>query len=569
MATPVRITFLGGLGRIGRNCAVLDSDGALLLVDCGQMFADDTTPGVDAILPDFTMLRERAGDIAGVIATHGHEDHIGALGYLLRDDAFEGRRVPIIGTAFTLGLVRHKLDEARVLSRAELVVVADNERRSFGPFDCEFLPVTHSTPSGVISVIRTAQGAIVHSGDLKIDPAPVDDRLTDLSRLEDISQHEGIRLLLADSTNADQPGRTRPETAIGQVLRQVFEAHPDKRITVASFASHVHRVQQVADLAVEYGRVVVPLGFSMVRNSKLARDLGLMSVPTAHLGEPDDAEKLDPAEVCVVCTGSQGEPRSALWQMVTGESRWVTLGEHDVVVFSSHPIPGNEAAVARLRNELTRLGVTVVHSGQLDVHTSGHAKQDELADFHRAVRPEWFVPVHGEYTHLAEHAALARRLGMPAGNVVLCEDGDTLVVADDGCHVEAGGPQRRVYVDGTIGDVDDETLRERTILGNGGFVAVFVRVDLASRTVLAPPVVTSRGWSRDGIVGRLEDEVRAAVIEAVADVLEENGVTAGLVERAVRRAAGSTVGERTRRRPMIVPVVAVAGQRGEPHHPRD
>jgi ribonuclease J len=568
MTNPVRLTFLGGLGRIGRNCAVIEAEGKLLLIDCGQMFSDDTTPGVDAILPDFSLLDERAADIIGIIATHGHEDHIGAIGYLLKGRAFDKGRVPIFGTPFTLGLVRHKLDEARVLNRADLTIVHDNDRRQIGPFDCEFLPVTHSIPSGVISVIRTPQGIIVHSGDIKIDPAPVDHRMTNTDRLREIARDEGVRLLLADSTNADQPGRTRPETAIGPVLRDIFEAHPDKRITVASFASHVHRIQQVADIAVEMGRMVVPLGFSMVRNSKLAGDLGLFTVPSASMGESEDAEALDPTLVCIVCTGSQGEPRSALWQMATGESRWVKLGTHDVVIFSSHPIPGNEAAVARLRNELTRMGVTVLHSGQVDVHTSGHAKQEELAEFHEAVGAEYFVPVHGENTHLYEHAALARRLGTPAANVLECLNGDSVVLADDGLTIEHGEPGPLLYVDGTIGDIDDDTLKERLVLGIGGFVAVFLRVDLETRRVLAPAAVTSRGWTKDDLVGELEDEVRAAVIAAVADVLESANPTKNHIERAVRRAAGSTVGERTRRRPMIVPIVAIAGVYGEPpRHP--
>ncbi len=556
MPGRVHVRFLGGLGQIGRNCAVIEAEGKLLLIDCGQMFADDATPGVEAILPDFTFLRERAADIVGCIATHGHEDHIGALPYLLRDVSF-----PVFATPFTLALVRHKLAESRLLDQAELVPLADGDRRRIGPFDCEFLPVTHSTPSGVISVIRTPQGVIVHSGDLKIDPSPVDDRLTDLGRLEEISRAEGVRLLLADSTNADSPGRTKSETHIGDVLAGVFTAHRDRRIIVASFASHIHRLQQVADLAVKQGRIVVPVGLSMVRNIKLARDLGLMHIPDAHIADADHAERLDPSQVCVMCTGSQGEHRSALWQMVQGESRFVSVTADDTVVFSSHPIPGNEAAVARLRNGLARLGAEVVHSGQLDVHTSGHAKQDELADFHRAVGAEFFVPVHGEHAHLHAHAKLARQIGMPERHVVVCVDGQSVTLDEHGL---SRGPElsgAMVYVDGRVGGVDDHVLHERRVLGENGFVAVFAVADPTDGAIVGRPTILSRGWAKDDDLDELEDAIAAAVIDSVREAMSTREPTRQNIERAMRRGAGSTVAERTRRRPMIVPTVTFVAKR--------
>lgn len=549
MPAPVLVRFLGGLGRIGRNCAVVEAEGKLLLIDCGQMFGDDDTPGVDTILPDFTFLHERAGDIVGCIATHGHEDHIGALPYLLRDVTF-----PVFATRFTLALVRHKLAETNLLDRSELVEITDGERRRIGPFDCEFLPATHSTPSGVISVIRTPQGIIVHSGDLKIDPTPVDDRLTDLGRLEAIAADDGVRLLLADSTNADSPGRTKSETHIGDVLAGIFSANRERRIILASFASHIHRLQQVADHAVAQGRVVVPVGLSMLRNVKLARDLGLMHIPDAHIADSEAIDRLPPEELCIICTGSQGEYRSALWQMVEGESRYVKITSDDTVVFSSHPIPGNEASVARLRNGLARLGAEVVHSGQLDVHTSGHAKQDELADFHRVVRPEFFVPVHGEHAHLAAHAKLARGLGMPDANVLVCTDGQSIELTDAGI---AHGPElsgRMIYVDGRVGGVDDDVLHERRILGEHGFVAVFVVVDEDGELVDAPCVV-SRGWAIDDDLDDLEDAIVEAVRNGLDQMSDSREPTRENIERVVRRAAGSTVADRTRRRPMIVPVV--------------
>jgi ribonuclease J len=547
---PVVLTFLGGLGQIGRNCAAIEVDGDVMLLDCGQMFGDDMTPGVETILPDFSYLREEGRRIVGLVCTHGHEDHIGAIPYLLRDHSF-----PIYGAAFTLGLVRHKLTEAGLLDRTELRVLTDNDRRHIGPFECEFLPVTHSTPSGFITVIRTPQGVVLHSGDLKIDPSPVDGRLTNLDRIVEIARTEGVRLLLADSTNADQPGHTRSESQIGPVLEGVFDHAIGRRITVASFASHIHRMQQVADLAVARGRVVVPLGLSMVRNIKLARDLGLFRVPDASIADAETIVDLDPARTCIMCTGSQGEPRSALWQMVNGENRFVKLTSDDVVIFSSHPIPGNEAAVARLRNGLARLGADVVHSGQLDVHTSGHAKQGELAVFHHAANAEWFVPVHGEHAHLAAHSKLARELGMPAERVLVCLDGDRVVLDEHGLSRLDPTSAAEIYVDGSVGGVDTEVLRQRRLLGVGGFVAVVVDLDLARRRIVDGPLVESRGWSTDRDRDELHGEVAAAVHDAVVGALGDDEVDVDVLTRVVRRAAGSTVSQRTRRRPMIVPVV--------------
>jgi ribonuclease J len=549
----VELTFLGGLGQIGRNCAALEVDGEVLLIDCGQMFGDDLTPGVETILPDFTYLRDPARHVIGLICTHGHEDHIGAVPYLLREMSF-----PIYGTAFTLGLVRNKISEAGLLDRAELQILTDNERRKIGPFDCEFLPVTHSTPSGFITVVRTPQGVVLHSGDLKIDPSPVDGRLTNLARIEEIARDEGVRLLLADSTNADQPGETRSETQIGPVLAGVFDEAEGRRVIVASFASHIHRLQQVADLAVARGRIVVPLGLSMVRNIKLARDLGLFHIPDAFLADAETINDLDPATTCIICTGSQGEPRSALWQMVSGESRFVKLTSDDLVVFSSHPIPGNEASVARLRNGLARLGADVVHSGQLDVHTSGHAKQGELTVFHRAASPEWFIPVHGEHAHLAAHAKLARDLGMPADHVLVCLEGDRVVLDAAGITREEPTSAAEIYVDGSVGGVDSEVLRQRRLLGVGGFVAIVVTVELVKRRIIDGPIVESRGWSTDGDREKLHGFVAAAVQQGVNVMLDDADVDADALARVIRRAAGSTVSQRTRRRPVIVPVLHIA-----------
>ncbi|MGI9608286.1 MAG: ribonuclease J, partial [Acidimicrobiales bacterium] len=410
MADPVRITFLGGLGDIGRNCAVLESNGRMVILDCGQMFADETQPGVDSILPDFTYLVDNADRIDGCVVTHAHEDHIGGLTYLL--EAVPGLELDFYGTAFTLGLVRHKLGERNLQSRANLHELNDGDTRRIGPFDCEFLPVTHSTPSGLITAFTTPQGIILHSSDFKLDHTPVDGRITDLARIGALSIDPGIRLLLADSTNANTPGQSSSESEVGGVLRSLFHEHRDQRIIVGAFASHIHRVQQIADAALEQDRTLVTLGRSMKRNVALARDLGLLKIPDNRIADIADADEIDPLRTCIVSTGSQGEFRSALTLMASGESRWVTIGPQDTVIFSSHPIPGNEAAVGRVRSGLARQGATIVHSGQVDVHTTGHGKQQELLALHAVANPDLFVPVHGEYEHLVGHAELAIRRGM-------------------------------------------------------------------------------------------------------------------------------------------------------------
>ena len=415
MAAPVAVTFLGGLGEIGRNCAVIETAGRRVLLDCGRMFAGDDLPGVDSVLPDFEWLLDKGG-VEACVATHAHEDHIGALPYLLERLSF-----PVYGSGFTLGLVRHKLAEAGLLDRAELREVRDGDRFNAGPFECEAMPVTHSVPGGFITAFSTPQGLILHSSDFKLDLTPVDGRRTALSRIGALADDPGVRLLLADSTNADDPGSTRSERDVGDVLREAIGREEGRRVIVGAFASHIHRIQQVIDAAVGTGRTVATLGLSMQRNVGLARELGLLRVPDHALRDITDIEGIDPAKVLIVCTGSQGEPRAALTQMAEGASKWVEIGDRDTVIFSSHPIPGNEAAVGALRNGLARRGARVLHTGNLNVHTSGHGKQQELKVLHSAASPQWFVPVHGEYEHLVAHARLATRdgHGLRAGAAVL------------------------------------------------------------------------------------------------------------------------------------------------------
>lgn len=362
MPKPVTITFLGGLGEVGRNCACFELDGRIVLLDCGLLFPGPDMLGIDLVLPDFTWLRENADRVEGAIITHGHEDHAGGLAYLLRELSF-----PIYGSALTLGIARNRIDEAGVLDRTELIPVADGERRQIGPFDCEFIPVAHSVPHGFATAFHTPQGVILHSGDFKLDLTPVDGRTTDLARIGEMAKGDGIRLLLADSTNAEEPGHSASETSVGEVLRDLFLANRGRRIITACFASHLHRIQQVADAALECGRIVATLGLSMRKNVQLAREMGLLTIPDHALLDVSEIGDIPDGELCVISTGSQGEPMSALALMAAGENKWLRVGANDTVILSSHPIPGNEASVSKVIDGLYKLGADVVHSGMAHV----------------------------------------------------------------------------------------------------------------------------------------------------------------------------------------------------------
>ncbi len=550
MTAPVTVTFLGGLGQIGRNCAAIETEGRIVVLDCGQMFAGDDLPGVDAVLPNLDWLIQNGDRIEACIATHAHEDHIGALPYLMRHLSF-----PIYGSPFTLGLVRHKLKEAGLIDRAELRTVNDGDRLKVGPFDCEFIPVTHSIPSGNITAFHTDQGVILHSSDFKLDLTPVDGRRTNLSRIGSLGHSPGVRLMLADSTNADRPGSSTSERSVGAVIRSIMRENEGRRMIIGSFASHIHRLQQIADAAVDTGRVVVTLGLSMRRNVKLAREVGVLRIPDHAIRDIEDIDDLDPARICVVCTGSQGEPRAALTQMALGTSRWLKLDSNDTVVFSSHPIPGNETAVASVRNGLARLGAKVIHSSQVDVHTTGHGKQQELRTLHSVASPEYFVPVHGEYAHLVAHKELAYSMGMDDEHVMLCEDGDRIELNDEGLLRLDSVRSDDIYVDGTVGDLGTTVLGERRTLGDDGFVSIVVHVDLERGEILAGPDVVSRGWVEQPALGAHETAVADAVERELNAAFDDSDIDLkGLAQRA-RRAAGRTVNDRTRRHPMIVPVV--------------
>jgi len=553
MAAPVKVTFLGGLGEIGRNCACIEVDDRIMLLDCGLMFPDTDMLGIDLVLPDFSYLRDNAERIVGCIATHGHEDHVGGLSFLLRELSF-----PIYGSPLTLGLARNRIEEAGLLDRTEFVPVRDGERRQIGPFDVEFIPVTHSVPYGFATAFHTPQGVLLHTGDWKLDLTPVDGRLTDLARIGSISDQYGIRLLLSDSTNADQHGHSRSESTVGSVLYDLFHAYEGRRIITTCFASHVHRVQQIADAALAFDRTIATMGMSMKKNVRLAREMGLLHIPDHALRDIDDIADLDPAKVCVISTGSQGEPMSALSLMAAGENRWLKLGPDDVVIMSSHPIPGNEAPVSKVIDGLVRLGTEVVHSGIEDVHATGHAKQEELKTLLSITRPDWFVPVHGEFRHLVSHARLGRRMGVADDHVLICEDGDHLRLDDKGLHRAGRVPAGFLYVDGIIGDVGAGVLRDRRVLAEEGVVVVIVAVDVETGAIITGPEIITRGWVYAPEAEDLLDQCAEKVRDAVKEAFNHDATDIESLQRHVRRAAGKFVNEQTRRRPMIVPVVMEA-----------
>ncbi len=547
---PVRVTFLGGLGEIGRNCLALEQDGRIVVVDAGLMFPEPTMYGVDLILPDFRWLIERRDRVDGIVLTHGHEDHTGALRYLLADV-----RVPIYGSAMTLGLARHRLTEAQMSGQVSFVEVADGERRRIGPFEVEFIPVTHSVPGAHALAFRTEAGVIVHSGDFKLDSTPIDQRRTDVKRLAALGS-EGVALLLADSTNAEEPGFVASERTVGVTLRRLFLERPDRRLVVACFASHLHRVQQVIDVAREQGRRVALMGRSMEANVKLARRLHQLRADAGDFIDLALVDDIEPGKVCVICTGSQGEPMAALTKLSRGDGRVMQLTDHDTVVLSSHPIPGNEWSVGRVIDDLHRLGAEVIDSSKEPVHASGHARQGELRWLHQLLAPRNFIPVHGEYRHLVHHAALARSMGLGPKHVLICEDGDQIEVGVD-LHRSGRVPAGLHYIDGSAGDLDERPLEERRMLAEFGVVMVTAAIDPEARELAQPVRASARGWFN----GESDREILAAIVEAVRGALGEALASGDVDEesltRVAQRATGRLLGQRFRRQPVVLASVAV------------
>ncbi|MFC5927172.1 ribonuclease J [Micromonospora vulcania] len=541
----LRIIPLGGLGAIGRNMTVFEYDGKLLIVDCGVLFPDVEQPGVDLILPDFGPILDRLADVQAIVLTHGHEDHIGAVPYLLAHKP----DIPLVGSQFTLALVEAKLAERRI--QPYTLTVREGGRERLGPFECEFFAVNHSIPDALAVAIRTPAGLVLHTGDFKMDQLPLDGRITDLAGFARLGA-EGVDLLLSDSTNAEIPGFVTPEREIGPVLDSIF-AKAKGRIIVASFASHVHRVQQVFDSAAEHGRKVALIGRSMVRNMGIARDLGLLNIPAGLVIGIEEATTLPPEQIVLMSTGSQGEPMSALGRMASGDHRHITIAPGDTVVLASSLVPGNETSVYRVINRLARAGAVVVHKDVAKVHVSGHAPAGELLYLLNVVRPSNLMPVHGEWRHLRAHARLGIESGVAADRVVLCEDGDVVDLVEGRASLVGHVKSRYVYVDGlAVGDVSESLLTERRILGDGGFIATTVVVDSVTGKVVAGPTLSAKGFSED-------PEAFNPVIPLVTEALNRaaaDGITdPHQLQQIVRRTVGRWVNDAYRRRPMIVPTV--------------
>lgn len=540
----LRVTPLGGLGEIGRNMTVFEYGGRLLIVDCGVLFPEEEQPGIDLILPDFTSIRDRLDDIDGIVLTHGHEDHIGGVPYLLREKA----DIPLIGSKLTLALIEAKLQEHRI--RPYTLEVKEGHRERIGPFDCEFIAVNHSIPDALAVAIRTPAGLVVHTGDFKMDQLPLDGRLTDLRTFSRLGE-EGIDLLLSDSTNAEVPGFVAPERDISTVLRQVFAA-ADKRIIVASFASHVHRIQQIVDAAQEYGRRIAFVGRSMVRNMGIARELGYLKVPPGLVVDVKTLDDLPDHEVVLVCTGSQGEPMAALSRMANRDHQ-IRIVEGDTVILASSLIPGNEHAVYRVINGLTRWGANVIHKGNAKVHVSGHASAGELLYFYNICQPRNLLPVHGEWRHLRANAELAVQTGVPGDRIVIAEDGVVIDLIDGKAKIAGKVQAGYVYVDGlSVGDVTESNLKDRRILGDEGFISIYLVVDSSTGKIISGPSIHSRGSG-------IEDSSFAAVLPKIDEVLArsaQDGVAEPhQLQQQIRRTVGKWVSDTYRRRPMIMPVV--------------
>jgi ribonuclease J len=544
---PTRVIFLGGLGEVGRNMFAVESQGSIIVIDAGLSFPSDEMLGIDLVLPDFTYLAERADDVLAVVLTHGHEDHVGALSWFLRDVP-----VPVYGTPLTLGLARRRLDEFGV--KAKMHEIAAPGNLELGPFRCHFIAVSHSIPDAIAIAVDTPDGRILYTGDFKIDASPIDGRHTDLETFAALGT-EGVDLFLCDSTNADEAGRTGSEALVGDKLREIFSSAP-RTIVVACFASNLHRVQQVCTAAEAVGRHVAFVGRSMVANAEVGRELGHLIVGRDTVVDIGDIDHLPPDKIVIICTGSQGEPLSALSLISAGEHKLVRVEENDTVILSASPIPGNESSVHRVINGLYRAKASVFHGERDGVHVSGHAAADELREMTSIVRPRHFIPVHGEFRMLTIHSQIAQEAGVPESSITLCEDGDVIELRAG--KVKRGDKVRSgtILVDGLgVGDVGPVVLRDRKVLSGDGIVICVVTIDSRTGELLAGPDIISRGFVFEDEARDFLDEAEDRVEDALKALERERVTDWQAIKKACRRALGEYIWKETRRRPMIMPIV--------------
>lgn len=544
----VRIVPLGGIGEIGRNMTVFELNGRILIVDCGVLFPEESQPGVDLILPDFEYIKDRLADVDGIVLTHGHEDHIGAVPYLLR----LRKDIPIIGSELTIALIEAKLAEHRI--KPYVMVVEEGDVEQIGPFECEFVAVNHSIPDALAVAISSVAGTILHTGDFKMDQLPLDGRITDLRAFARLAD-DGVDLFMVDSTNAEVPGFVRSEAEIGPVIENVF-SQSKGQIVVASFASHIHRVQQVLDAAHKFGRKVCFVGRSMVRNMGIAEELGYLDVPDGILVDLKKAPNVPDDEIVYMSTGSQGEPMAVLSRIASGSHKSISVGPNDTVIFASSIIPGNENSIFRLINGLTKLGARVVHQGNANVHVSGHSAQGELLYCYNIVEPEYVMPVHGEARHLVANGAIAVKTGVAPENVLLTEDGTVVDMHDGECAIVGEVPCGHIYVDGSsVGEIGESELKDRLTLGEEGFIALFAVIDGQKRSIITGPHIQARGMAEDDSVF---DDILPDVTTALEDALASDSADTYQMQQAMRRVIGRWVARKLRRSPMIIPTVIEA-----------
>lgn len=545
----LRVIPLGGLDEIGKNMTVLEFGPDMVVIDAGIMFPDDDHPGVDLILPDYSYILKRRDKLRGIVITHGHEDHTGALPFLLKD---LGAPVPVLGTKLTLGLVGNKLEEHKI-KKPKLREIKAGGHVTLGAFGLDFFAVNHSIPDGVGVFVRTPVGNVLHTGDFKLDQTPIDGRLTDFAALTKFGR-QGVMLLMSDSTNAETKGTTRSEAEVGHALRDII-AEADQRVIVASFASHIHRLQQICDAAVQNGRKVAVTGRSMLQNTKVARELGYLHIEEDDIIDAFEMGDMPSDEVVVLCTGSQGEPLSALARIANGDHRTISVEDGDTVIISASPVPGNEKAVSRVINRLAKAGANVLHKSNADVHVSGHAASEDLKLMLNLTQPEYFVPIHGETRHMTAHARHAQAVGVPREYTFIMDNGDCLEIDDEGARIVERVESGVVYVDGmTVGDVSQVVLRDRQHMSQDGLVSIVAAIERKTGKRVGDPEIVTRGIviSEDD---ELATEIRARVIKALAKTSGEGATDQAVIKRVLRDSVGQLVWERLRRRPMIISVI--------------
>lgn len=548
--TPIKISFLGGLNEIGKNMTLYEYDGDMFLVDCGLAFPDSEMLGVDIVIPDFTYVQRNADNIRGILITHGHEDHIGGLAYLLKT-----LNIPVYGTSLTIGLIEGKLREHGILEKCKLNVVKPGDIIKFGKFEVETIHVNHSIPDALAFAIRCEAGTIVQTGDFKIDTTPIDGQMIDLARFAEIGK-EGVLCYLADSTNAEKPGYSASEKTVGQSFETLFRKAGNRRIIVATFASNIHRVQQIIDVAVSQNRKVALSGRSLENVVSVGQELGYLDVPDGVIISLDELKNYTPEQILLITTGSQGEPMSALSRMAFSDHRKVNITSSDYVIISATPIPGNEKMVTKVINELMKRGAEVVYERMYDVHVSGHAYQEELKLMFGLIKPKYFIPVHGEQKHLAKHAILAQQMGVPTDNIIISDVGKVVEVSENGIREAGTVPAGKVFVDGTgVGDVGSVVLRDRTRLAQDGIITVVLTMDSASGTVVSGPDIVSRGFVYVREAEELMEDLHEVAMWAVENCIDNDIHDWTTIKSRIRDEISRLVYEKTKRSPMILPII--------------